>query len=123
MQQTKRNIVTSSYPPASKQEHDAAQQQRSAFIHPSVSWISNGVLSRCNDLKSSIIFKDLQRTTTEITKGIMHWHHGTGPNPKPENGIVNRHEHGLDPVDWKSFSNDCKLLSFPRCHKQHKRQL
>ena len=105
--------MTSSHPPVSKQEHDAAQQQKPASILP-VSFIDIkwGVIT-VHDLDSTIIFKDLQGQQRN-TKGMYALASWDWAHPKPENGIVNRHEHGLDPVDWKSFRSDCKVFVISR---------
>ena len=106
--------MTSSHPPATKYEQEAAARQQRPIVSVPVGSIElKWGVTTVHTPEGALIFKDLQgqRFGAKGMYALASW---DWANPRPESGVVNRHGYGLDPVDWKSFSQDCKLFVISR---------
>ena len=105
--------VTETYPPTTKQEREGAQKQSASGHLPinllELKW---GVLA-VHTPGDVVRFKDLIGRQSG-SRGVFALSKWDWANPKPENGVVNRHAGGLDPVDWSSFDSTCKLVVLSR---------
>lgn len=105
--------VTQTYPPVTKQEQNVAQHQNISGLFPITSFeLKWGVLT-ANSPGGALNFKDLrgQQSGPRGAFALSKW---DWAEPKPKNGVINRHAGGLDPVDWSSFDSNCKLVILSR---------
>jgi hypothetical protein len=109
---TRTTSVTRTYPPVTMQEHAATQHKHRGIYSMSSLKLKWGVVT-ANISAGQIRLKDNigQQSGPRGTFALSMW---DWTNPKPTSGVVNRHAGGLDPVDWSSFDNSCKLVILSR---------
>lgn len=104
--------VTINYPPVSTRERESAKQTRLVEAGVNSFELKWGVIT-VQTLKGPVTFKDIQGQYrgSENTFILSSW---DWTKPMPQSGVRDRHADGLDPVDWKPFTNDCRLFVISR---------